>query len=138
MKPKIVLDTNVIVSALRSQVGASNKLMTYIGTEKFTSCISVPLVLEYEEVLRRLLSGVGKSKIEQYVDYICYASERVQIHFLWRPYLKDPDDDMLLELAVAAHANYIVTYNISDFVGIDKFNIEAITPQQLLRIIEVI
>jgi len=135
MKPKIIIDTNVVFSALRSLNGASNKLMALVGTKKFRPCVSVPLILEYEEVLLRSSERFGKARIEQYLDYICYASEHIQIHFLWRPFLKDSDDDMLLELAVAAEADYIVTYNIDDFQGIQKFKVEAIRPQQFLQII---
>lgn len=112
---KIVIDTNVVVSALRSVNGASNKLMSLIGTGRFKSCISVGLILEYEDVLNREIHNLNKDDVKDFLNYICSASEHTKIHYLWRPTLKDPNDDMLLELAVAAQVDYIVTYNIIDF-----------------------
>lgn len=103
-KLKVVIDTNVVLSALRSLNGTSNKLMTLLGTDKFIPCISIGLILEYEDVLSRRLHNLNKTQVKQFLDYICLVSEHTKIHFLWRPTLKDPSDDMLLELAVAAKA----------------------------------
>jgi putative PIN family toxin of toxin-antitoxin system len=134
-KPKVVIDTNVVLAALRSLNGASNKLMTLVGTDKFTTCISIGLILEYEDVLSRKLHNLKKTQVKQFLEYICLVSEHTKVHFLWRPTLKDPGDDMLLELAVAARAPYIITYNMADFKGVDKFNIEAIKPRDFLGLI---
>ncbi len=134
-KPKVVIDTNVVLSALRSLNGASNKLMTLVGMDKFTTCISIGLILEYEDVLSRKLHNLRKTQVKQFLEYICLVSEHTKVHFLWRPTLKDPSDDMLLELAVAARAPYIITYNIADFKGVHKFNIEAIKPRDFLGLI---
>ncbi len=134
-KPRIVIDTNVVVSALRSKNGASNKLVKLIGTNKFTTCVSVGLIFEYEDVLTRQFHKLGKFKVAHFLDYICSATEHIKIHFLWRPSLNDPNDDMLLELAVAAKANYIVTYNVADFRETHKFNIKIVTPKQFLELI---
>src|SRR5439155_27204231 len=95
--------------------GASNKLMSLVGKKKFITCISIGSVLEYEDVLSRKIHGLTKTDIKQFLDYICLISEHTKVHFLWRPTLKDPSDDMLLELAVAANAQHIVTYNLADF-----------------------
>ena len=135
MKKKIVIDTNVVVSALRSRNGASNKLMSLVGTGKFIPHISIGLILEYEDVLSRPIHKLTKVQIKEFLDYICSASKHIKVHFLWRPTLKDPSDDMLLELAVAANAEYIVTYNISDFKAANKFNIEIINPKNFLDLI---
>lgn len=81
------------------------------------------------------MHALSKTQIRQFLDYICSTSEHTRIHFLWRPTLSDPSDDMLLELAVAVSAKHIVTFNISDFKGIKKFNIEAITPKHFLQLI---
>src|SRR5690349_16157484 len=102
--PKIIIDTNVVLTALRSVNGASNKLMQLVGTKKFTLCISVGLILEYEDVLTRKIHKLSKTQVNQFLDYICSASEHVKVHYSWRPTLKDPSDDMVLELAVAASA----------------------------------
>jgi putative PIN family toxin of toxin-antitoxin system len=134
-KLKVVIDTNVVLSALRSLNGASNKLMTLLGTDKFIPCISIGLILEYEDVLSRKLHNLNKIQVKQFLDYICLVSEQTKVHFLWRPTLKDPRDHMLLELAVAARASYIITYNIVDFKEANKFNIEIIRPRDFLDLI---
>jgi len=134
-KMRVIIDTNVVLSALRSLNGASNKLMTLLGTDKFIPCISIGLILEYEDVLSRRIHNLNKTQVKQFLDYICLVSEHTKIHFLWRPTLKDPSDDMLLELAVAASASYIITYNIVDFREAKKFNIEIIKPKDFLNLI---
>lgn len=118
---------------MRSRNGASNKLMTLVGTGKFVPCISIALILEYEDVLARKVHNLTKNQIKEFLDYICLESEHTKIYFLWRPTLKDPSDDMLLELAIAANAQYIVTYNIADFKAAIKFNVEIITPVNFLK-----
>ena len=77
--------------------------------------------------------GLTHSDIEDIIDYLCSVGEHRKIHFLWRPNLKDPSDDFVLELAVESECNYIVTHNIKNFKDIKKFNLNAITPQELLR-----
>jgi putative PIN family toxin of toxin-antitoxin system len=134
-KPRVVIDTNVVLSALRSLNGASNRLMSLVGTGKFKPCISIGVILEYEDVLSRKLHNLSRIQVRNFLDYICSASEHTKVHFLWRPTLKDPSDDMLLELAVAAQAPYLITYNMSDFKGTDKFNINVIKPRNFLTLI---
>ena len=132
---KVIIDTNVVLSALRSKNGASNKLMTLLGTNKFLPCISIGLILEYEDVLLRKLHHINKNDVENFLDYICKVSEHTKVHFLWRPTLSDPSDDMLLELAVAANATYIITFNIADFKAARQFNIKIIKPKDFLILI---
>lgn len=131
----IVLDTNVIISAQRSQRGASAKLMSLVDTGRFEIHISVSLTLEYEDVLRRQRSilRLTENDVTDLVDYLCAASHHHQIYFLWRPQLRDPGDELVLELAVAAKSDYIVTYNKKDFVGVDKFGIVVVTPKEFLQ-----
>ena len=135
MAPRIVLDTNVLVSALRSRKGASFKIISLIGKNLFQLSISVPLVLEYEAAAKRIseLVGLRYSDIDDIVDYICKVAEHREIYYLWRPFLKDPKDDMVLELAVESEADYIVTYNLRDFAGTERFGIRAVTPGRFLR-----
>jgi len=137
MSQLIVIDTCVLISALRSRNGASFKLLSLIDSKKFTFFLSVPLVLEYEAAAKRMSRNLGltHSDIEDIIDYLCTVGEHRKVHFLWRPNLKDPSDDFVLELAVESGCNYIVTHNIKDFKGIKKFNLKAITPQELLRTI---
>ena len=135
MSQLIVKDTCVLISALRSRNGASFRLLSLIDSKKFTFFLSVPLVLEYEAVAKRMSRNLGltHSDIEDIIDYLCTVGNHRKVHFLWRPKLKDPSDDFVLELAVESECNYIVTHNIKDFKDIKKFNLKAITPQELLR-----
>ena len=130
----IVLDTNVLVSALKSKQGASFKLLSLIDNGDFKLNISVPLFLEYESVAFResLNLPLGKSDIEDVLNYIAQVSIKRDIFYLWRPYLKDPKDDLVLEVAVESGSKIIVTYNKKDFAGINKFGIKALTSKEFL------
>lgn len=136
-KRKIVIDTNVIVSALKSRNGFSYKLLSNIDDERFRVFISVPVILEYEDAIKRQKTKIklNKADIDAILDYICSIGEEREIYYLWRPYLKDPKDDMFLELAVESESDFIVTFNKKDYKGIDKFNLKAITPKEFMRII---
>lgn len=133
--PQVVLDTNVIVAGLRSRQGSAFRLLMLVGTEAFDIHLSVPLVLEYREVLYRELSNlyISTTDIENLIEFHCSVATRHRIFFLWRPYLPDPKDDMVLELAVTAGCDSVVTYNTRDFVGIEQFGIKAITPGEFLK-----
>jgi putative PIN family toxin of toxin-antitoxin system len=135
--PHIVIDTNVLVSALRSQRGASFKLLMLLGSEEFGVSVSVPLVLEYEAAAKRLLGQIPleESDIDNVLDYMCAVGAHRQVFFLWRPFLKDVNDDMVLELAVASSADYLVSYNKKDFHGIEQFGIHVVTPKEFLQVI---
>lgn len=134
MKPRIVIDTNVLISALRSRNGASFRLIYLLGRDKFVVSVSVPLVLEYEETVKRHARNLklSYSDIDDVLDYLCSVAERRKIHFLWRPVLSDPSDDMVLELAVESESEYILTYNVRDYRGSERFGVEAITPKEFL------
>lgn len=132
---EVVIDTNVLVSALKSKRGASFKLLTLIGQNKFDINLSVPLILEYEDVAKRLIGGtaLNEEDTNDILDYICSVSNRREIFYLWRPFLKDPKDDMVLELAVTSNCDMIVTYNKKDFKGVEEyFGIRLLTPKELL------
>ncbi|VAW32656.1 hypothetical protein MNBD_CHLOROFLEXI01-1934 [hydrothermal vent metagenome] len=140
-KQKIVIDTNVVISAQRSQRGASAKLISLIGTGLFDFHVSIPLILEYEEVLTRYKTSLGlnQSDVEDLVDAFCALSIRQnKIHFRWRPFLPDPKDEFILDLAVVAQCDYIVTYNRKDFVGVEKFGINILDAKAFLQVIGVI
>ena len=119
----IVLDANVLFSGLYSQEGASNSLLSEIGKGKFNVHVSVPLLFEYEDVLKRNQKELGLTgaEIDDALDFICSVSIPHFLYFSWRPCLNDPDDEMLLELAITADARYIVTYNIRHFKTIKGF-----------------
>lgn len=135
--PDIVLDTNVIIAALRSKKGASYKLLALVGTYQFEIHDSVALILEYEDVIQRHRAELGLSQddVSTFIDSLCSMAHHHKIYFLWRPFLSDVNDELVLELAVSARCEYIVTHNISDFEGTDKFGIKAITPKEFLQII---
>lgn len=135
---QVVLDTNVIVAGLRSSRGASHRLLQLIGnTPAFEINLSVPIVLEYEEVLTRQARSLGLSRrdVGVFLDYLCSVGNPREIFVLWRPFLPDPDDDLVLEVAVESGAGYIVTFNVRDFRGVGQFGITPVTPRDFLRFI---
>jgi putative PIN family toxin of toxin-antitoxin system len=135
MEPKVVIDTNVLVAAIRSRNGASFQVLTNIGKGKFKFVLSVPLVLEYEDALKEIATEIGLniSDINDILDYVCKIGEHREIFFLWRPYLNDPKDDMVLELAVESSCDIIVTHNVKDFKGIAKFGLKVMKPYNFLQ-----
>ena len=135
---QIVIDTNVLLSALRSQNGASFRLLSLIGDERFKINLSVALVLEYEAILKRpeLNLSLSFQEIDDVIDYLCANADlRESIFYRWRPILNDPKDEFVLELAFEGDCDFIVTFNLKDFAGIEKFGLKAITPQEFLQMI---
>ena len=134
LAPRVVIDTNVVVAGLRSKKGASFRLLSAIGTGRFEIALSVPLVLEYEDVLARHadVTGLSRADVDAVLDYFCQVGHLQEIFFLWRPYLPDPKADMLLALAVAAGCQIIVTHNVRDLAGVARFGIEALPPGKFL------
>src|SRR5258706_15469188 len=138
MKPlQAVVDTNVVLSALRSKRGASYRLLKFLGDPRWQMNVSVALIVQYEAVARREAVPLHATlqEADRFIDYLCTASVHRAIYFNWRPHLPDPDDEFILELAVAASAGYIVTFNLSDFRGAERFGIKVVEPREFLRII---
>ncbi len=137
---KIVIDTNILISAMLSSRGAAFKLISLVGKGHYDYVLSVPLMIEYEDVLKREDSKISLSleSINNILDRLCFHAELREIFYLWRPFLHDPKDDLVLELAVESNCNSIITYNLKDFNNIDKFGLEAITPRVFLQQIGVI
>jgi putative PIN family toxin of toxin-antitoxin system len=137
IRVRAVLDTNVLVSGLRSRRGASFRLLNLVGTGRFTTVVSVPVVVEYEHALLDPMHGLpyGVGEIRRFIDYFCAVSDRRRVHFLWRPLLPDANDDMVLEAAVAGRCRHIVTFNVRDFAGTERFGIRALPPTEFLRIL---
>lgn len=135
MKPAVVLDTNVLIAALRSRRGASHRLLTLVGRGRFEIELSVPLVLEYEEAAKRSArrAGLSHGDIDDVLNYLCRVGRHHAVHFLWRPVLRDAEDDMILELAVEAGAQFIVTHNVRDFDGAERFALRVIRPRELFE-----
>jgi len=134
-KARIILDTNVLYAGLYSSKGASYKVLQLIDEDKLKPVISTTLLFEYEDILKRNQGVLGLSslEIEKILDYFCMRSERQKIYFLWRPFLPDPKDDHLLELAIASGTKFIVTHNTKDFKGMEKFGIKSVTPKKLME-----
>ena len=140
MTMKIVIDTNVLLSALLSKHGASNKLLIWLFEQKEKyNVVSNTLVVEYSDVLTRekhmkQYNNLRKEEIEKFIDDICLISHKQKIYFLWRPFLRDQNDDMVLEVAANSKAKAIITFNPKDFKGVkEKFNIDILTPKQFLQ-----
>ncbi len=96
--------------------------------------VSVALVLEYEDALLRVVAEgpLTEEEVADVLDYLCAVAWKQEVFFLWRPFLRDPKDDLVLEVAVAAGCDRIVTFNQRDFRGCEQFGIQAVTPRELL------
>ena len=125
-----ILDTSVLVAGLRSNRGASFQILRAIRAGDIRIAVSVALVLEYESVVMRpgLIPRFTAEELHRIVDGLCQLADHQQVFFAWRPFLPDPDDDLVLELAVAASASFVITHNVSDFRGSDSMGVRAITP----------
>ena len=132
--PQIVVDTNVLIAALRSRRGAAYRLLMLVGRGLFDVNLSVSLFAEYEAVAKRMLdqTALTEQELEEILDYLCAVSNKRSVFYLWRPFLQDPGDDMVLELAVAARVQYIVTYNKRDFRGSKEIGFQVVTPKEFL------
>lgn len=131
---RVVLDSSVLVAGFRSRRGASFRLLTLLRDGRFEIAVSVPLALEYEAVLLRhaRILGLLRSDALGLVDYLCSVGHHQDIHFLWRPTLADPRDEFVLELAVAAKCDAIVTHNLRDFKGAAGLGVRVIAPAEFL------
>lgn len=131
---QIVLDTNVLSAGPRSNAGASYQLLERVGARGagFEINLSVPLVLEYEMALSRD-AKIDAELIEPVLAYLCKVGRHREIYFLWRPFLRDPADEMVLEVAVECGAETIATHNGRDVEGVeDTFGIRVETPRAFL------
>ncbi len=135
---KVVFDTSVLVAAARSRTGASHALIQTIPSSAFHLCLSVALYSEWQAVLTRpehLPPGAGPDEVKGFLRYLAAQAHLQEIHFLWRPFLPDPHDDLVLELAFAAGATHIVTHNVKDFRGSAQLGVAAVTPREFLHLI---
>ncbi|MBX3012315.1 MAG: PIN domain-containing protein [Caldilineaceae bacterium] len=132
---QIVIDTSAFIAALLSNRGAAYRLLTLADQGLFELNLAVPLVAEYEAVGQRILdqSTLTPADLDDIVDYLCVVANKRSIFYLWRPYLRDPEDDMILELAVAASCQFIVTFNKRHFAGSEQFGVQIVTPKEFLQ-----
>lgn len=135
---RVILDTSVLVAALRSRRGASFRLLELLRAGAFEIAVSVPLAIEYEAVLTRHAASLGlrRSEATTVVDYLCAVGKRQSIHFLWRPRLRDPNDEFVLEVAIAARCQSIITHNVRDFAAAERLGVNVLRPSQFLRQLE--
>lgn len=134
----VVMDTDVLTAAVVSATGASRFLLREIGQRRLRAAVSVPLMLEYEAVLKRpktlARSGGTIADMEIILDQLAAVVERISIWYLWRPRLKDSNDDMVLEAAANAAASHIITFNLRDYGTIpSQFGITVCCPAELVK-----
>jgi putative PIN family toxin of toxin-antitoxin system len=135
---KVVFDTNVLVAAAKSREGASFELVNAVPSRKYTICLSVALYSEWQSVLTRpenMPPSLSAEDVRGYLKFLASHAHLQEIHFLWRPFLPDADDDMVLELAFASGAEYVVTHNKNDFRGSEQLGVTAITPRDFLKVV---
>ena len=135
---RVVFDTSVLVAAAHSRRGASFALVSSVPSSRFEICLSVPLFTEWQDVLTRpehLPPGLSAHDALVALRALVAHAHLQEIYYLWRPFLGDPDDDMVLELAFAAGCRYIVTHNRKDFVGAPQLGVEIILPGEFLRLV---
>ena len=136
--PAFLPDTDVVVAALRSPRGASAALLVQALERRFTPVLSVALVLQYEEVClrpdHRTDSGLREGEVRTVIDALCAAGREVVTRFQWRPQLRDPGDEMVLEAAVNGRADALVTFNERDFAAVsERFRVPIPSPGKALR-----
>jgi putative PIN family toxin of toxin-antitoxin system len=134
---QIILDTTVLVAAFRSRRGAANLLLDKLDDSRWQVNVSTPLLLEYEDVLKRdeMKNFISKPDVDTFLDGLCSVAEFHDIFYLWRLLAKDPNDAFVLELAVRANADFIVTYNKKDFPAAADFDIKLVTPKEFLEFV---
>jgi putative PIN family toxin of toxin-antitoxin system len=132
------MDTDVVVAAMRSPSGASAALLRAVRRDEATLLLTVPLALEYDAVCHRaehrLAAGLPETQVEVFVDAVIAMAHPVETHFLWRPQLRDPNDEMVLEAAVNGRADALVTFNARDFGSAPaRFGVEALLPKEAME-----
>jgi len=135
---RIVLDTSVVVAGLRSRLGTSNAVLRSVANKQVVALATPPLFFEYEDVLKRaehrLIHGLTLEEIDEFLAELAAVLEPVETHFQWRPQVRDPGDEMVLEAAINGHAGIIVTFNVSDFAAAaGRFGIQILQPRDLMR-----
>lgn len=135
---RIIIDASVQVAATRSRLGASFQLISMLPHPSFDIALTVALYTEWQAVLTRpehLPPGSKADEAMGFLRYLASIAHLQDVHFLWRPFLRDPDDDMVLEAAVASGSSHIVTHNVKDFRRTRELKVQAITPADFLTLL---
>lgn len=135
---RVVADTDVIVAAMRSPSGASAAILRAAREGKVQLLASVALAIEYEAVCsapeHQVAAGLSAHEVGIFIDAVLALAEPVETHFLWRPQLRDPGDEMVLEAAVNGGAEILITFNLRDFAGTPaRFGIAVMLPGEALK-----
>jgi putative PIN family toxin of toxin-antitoxin system len=134
---RVVLDTDVLLAALVSPHGASRQWLSAVLRGEVEVMVSVPLVFEYEAVLVRpenlRRANATASEVERLIDAFVAQAHPVAISYLWRPTLRDPGDEMVLEAALNGSADWILTLNLADYAGAERFRIKIGRPGPVWR-----
>jgi len=138
MASRIVLDTSVLVAALRTRWGAGNAVLRLVAEKRLVLVATPPLFLEYEDVLKRpeqrLAHGLAPQEIDEFLAELAALIEPAEVHFQWRPQSRDPNDEMVLEAAINGRADALVTYNVRDFAAAgERFGVPVLSPSELLK-----
>lgn len=131
----VVLDTSVLIAGLRSSRGASYQLLRLLAEGRFRIAVTVPLFIEYEKAVADLVHQriTDPSDAESVLNFLASVSQHHEVFYLWRPMLRDPKDEMVLEAAVTSQSSIVVTHNIKDFLGSESLGIKAQPPAEFLR-----
>jgi putative PIN family toxin of toxin-antitoxin system len=137
---RLVLDTNVLVTALSNRDGASHLLIRWALTDRIVFLASPALWLEYEAVIKRpqirLRHGISLENLDIVLDTLAAHVKPVHLNYLWRPQLRDPNDEMVLETALNAGADALVTFNTKDFAeAADRFALKLATPAECIKLL---
>jgi len=138
---RVVLDTSIVVAALRTRKGAGNAVLRLVAERRLRPLATPPLFLEYEDVLKRaeqrLAHGLSLEQVDEFLAELAALVEPVELHFMWRPQLRDPGDEMVLEAAINGDADALITYNVSDFVvAAERFGVKVLRPAEVLKMVK--
>jgi len=138
---RVVVDTSVVVAALRTRKGAGNAVLRLVAERRLQLLPTPPLFLEYEDVLKRaeqrLVHGLSLEQVDEFLAELAANVEPVELHFMWRPQVRDPGDEMVLEAAINGDADALITYNVSDFaVAAERFGVKVLRPAEVLKMVK--
>lgn len=134
---RLVLDADVIVAAMRSPSGASAAILHSVRQGHATLLLSVPLAIEYEAACQkpehRYAAGLSERQVDIFLNAVIAMAEPVETYILWRPQLRDLNDEMVLEVAVNGHADALITFNMRDYGNVPRrFGVDLLLPREAI------